>query len=189
MAVFLPEYEPEVAQKHVEDKEKMPFDPNETSDSVWMNKVFEGSEQSVIEKWRQIYQRYIKLPEFIWHEHSPGLLAAIGIRDIWNELDSKENKWCAETVFATMQEIQSRGWDDYKTSVFDRKAVYKTFPLLLTKEDTGIDAEKINKSFFDLLQHKTHNDTNYNEFLRSASEVIWTRMRSQLVIGGRAWLT
>jgi hypothetical protein len=184
MAVFLPEYESEVAQKHADDKEKMPFDPNESSDSVWMNKVFEGSEQNVIEKWRQIYQRYIKLPKFIWHEHSPGLLAAIGIRDIWNELDSEEKKWCAETVFTTMNQMLSRGWNDHKTSVFDRKAVYKTFPLLLIKEDTGINAEKINKSFFELLQHEAHNDTNYNEFLPSASETIWN---ANVIIGTHWW--
>lgn len=174
MAMLLPEYEPDVAQKIDDDKKNMPFDPKETTDSVWMNKVFEGSEENSIERWRQIYRRYIKLSGFIWHEHSPGLLASIGVRNIWSELYSEEKKWCALTVFTTLQEMQLHGWGNYKTSVFDRKAVYGTFPLLLTKEDTGIDAEKINKTFFNLLQRGTFNDPDQNEVLRSASEVFWS---------------
>ena len=173
IGVLQPEYAPDVAEKLEESKNDMPFDIQDTTDTNWMNKVFDGTEKMEIAQWRKIYERYIKLPEFIWHEHRPGLLASLAIQHLWDELTAEEKKWSVYMVLTGCEEILACKSYDTGTNVFDHKPLLTVLPLLALKAGDGLDEEKIEKLHFDLLLKNFQNYHRYNDFLNSVSINLW----------------
>ncbi len=168
-----PEYAPDVAQKLEESKNDMPFDIQDTIDNDWMNKVFEGTENIEIDRWKQVYGRYINLPDFVWHEHRPGLLASLAIQYLWDDLAPEEKNWSVAMILKGCMDILIEKSYGSGTNVFDGKPLLTSLPLLSLKVGDEVDEKKIERLFFDLLLKNSYNDPRYGSFLNSISNHLW----------------
>ncbi|MFN0293783.1 hypothetical protein [Pedobacter helvus] len=76
------------------------FDFKGVQDTMWANKVFKFEEvkDKSYETWKAAYERYIA-PKADRLMSSPGLLAALGLRDFALEMNKEQLKWCEDTVF------------------------------------------------------------------------------------------
>src|SRR5438128_9030070 len=88
--VVEPVYSEDV-QVHVDQwKEPMEKSNKNAGYSLLLRRVQKKEEILSLEQWREIYLYYKGITEYIYLEHNPGLLAMIGIRDVWAQLNTDE---------------------------------------------------------------------------------------------------
>lgn len=173
IGILQPEYSADVAEKLEESKKDLPFDIQDGTDTNWMSKVFESSEKPEIAAWRKVYERYIKLPEFIWHEHNPGMLASLAVQRLWDELSDDEKQWSSEAVLVGCEKILAEKSYGSGISVFDSKPVLNSLPFLISKVDTVKVGKRIERLMFDLLLKNFFNDPRYGSFLNAIESHLW----------------
>lgn len=77
--------------------------------------------------------------------NSPGVLAAVGIRDFYDALAEPEKEWCVDTILEITSKILNKDYLSFADyNVLDEKPVLSTLPLLVKriKGKKGDDAKK-----------------------------------------------
>lgn len=173
LAYFTSTHDEGVTRKMEEDKKNPPFDLHATGESNWLMSAYDHSHPFEMEQWKKIYDRYRSLKKFSWHEHSPGMLAALGIRDGWAQLDQDQKTWCAKTVFELLKEVKDYYRNQFAVGVFDKKALLATLPLLLVRTGTGLSDVEVAKTFFEWLQRPVNQDPDYGKMLQAFHCYVW----------------
>ena len=174
-----PSYDEEI-QAYL-DETKTPFEESNKNVTfkVWLMKVGKKEDLATIEKWQEIFLYYKSLTEFDSFEHSPGLLAAIGIRDVWDSLSMEDKEWCIITVVDIANKIiekQNRPYGfSQDISAFDDDGVMSVIPLFLSLPELQESSKDVDQLLIDLLiTHFALNDSGYSKFLKSFSENVWS---------------
>ncbi len=174
-----PSYSEEV-KEHMDEFMK-PFEESNrhTSFKLLLLNVEKKEKEITIEQWREIFLYYIKLEQFIFHEHTPGLLAAVAIRDVWEQLNIEEKEWSIITVIDIANKLIKKQYKPYSfsqdISPFDGKAIMDVIPLLLTLPELQENNEQIEKLIINLLTTNFQlNDLEYSKFLTSFNKNLWT---------------
>jgi ABC-type oligopeptide transport system ATPase subunit len=173
-----PSYSEDV-QEHM-DELKAPFEESNRNAGfkLLLLNVEKKDKKITIEQWREIFIYYKQLKGFIFHEHTPGLLAAVGIRDIWNELTMEEKEWSVITVLEIANKLIEKQHKPYSFSLdispFDDDAIMDVIPLLITLPELQINIKQIELLIIDLLTtHFQLNDPAYSKFLASLNSNLW----------------
>lgn len=121
----------------------------------WARNVYEKKKEAIYTEWQSHYTNSISnvAQGIALIMSSPGTLAAVGIRDLHNELNAVEQEWCTATILKTAYKILTANpvlFPDYNT--LDEKPVLSTLPLLikLYKNETGNEAKKM--LFYNILK-------------------------------------
>jgi len=114
----------------------------------WARNVYEKKKEAVYSEWQSHYTNSINnlAKGMALIMNSPGTLAAVGIRDLHNELNADEQEWCATMILDTVNKILTAdpiSFPDYNT--LDEEPVLSTLPQLikLYKNETGNGAKKM----------------------------------------------
>ncbi|MEO7264587.1 MAG: hypothetical protein ABIW38_06715 [Ferruginibacter sp.] len=173
-----PSYSEDV-QEHM-DVLKAPFEESNRNAGfkLLLLNVEKKDKKITIEQWREIFLHYKQLKEFIFHEHTPGLLAAVGIRDIWNELTIEEKEWSVVTVIEIANKLIKKQHKPYNFSLdispFDDDAIMNVIPLLMTLPELQKSVKQIELLIINLLTtHFQLNDSAYSKFLTSFNNNLW----------------
>lgn len=149
-----------------------------TSYKVLLLKAKKKEETIEILNWREIYDYYKSFETLVYFEHVPGLLAVIGVRDLWNDLNMEEKEWCIQVIVEnTVKQIQKQNSPyDYSNglSPFDEDAILSSIPLLFTLPELLGDENNLQNLTINLLTtHFQLNDPGYKSFLRSFANSMW----------------
>lgn len=175
--ILLPEYDPEIAEEVENARNNLPWDPQDGTDNYWMSQVMDGNDTASIERWLQIYQRYLALPAYNSFEHSPGMLAVVGVRYVWTNLDQDQKKWCADRIIKSIKEINYRGIKN-RVSTYDTKYCCQYYPLLFQKPDCGKTKEELTKLMTQTLTTQQGTDNDHARIMYAVSEYYWDKLGS-----------
>ncbi|CAH0278179.1 hypothetical protein SRABI27_03695 [Pedobacter sp. Bi27] len=130
-----------------------------------------------VEKWREVFQYYNGMPEYSPMLHNPGMLAHLGIRDLWEQLSQEERIWVEETIFRIFEAKIKRFFTPYdwetKISVHDTDAVMEAYLLLALKKDIQNHSEHTLNVIAFLTSPFQENDPDAGIFMASFSKFIW----------------
>lgn len=167
-------------QEHMEEL-KAPFEESNRNAGfkLLLLNVEKKDKKITIEQWREIFLYYKQLEEFIFHEHTPGLLAAVGIRDTWNELTMEEKEWSIITVLEIANKLIEKQHKPYGFSLdispFDDDAIMDVIPLLIALPELQKSIKQIELLIVNLLTtHFQLNDPAYSKFLASLNRNLWS---------------
>jgi len=173
-----PSYNVEI-QAYV-DETKEPFEESNKNAGykLLLLKVEKKETQISVEQWKEIYQYYVALTGLKFYEHVPGLLAVIGIKEVWQHLTLEEKEWCVTIVIQSTNKLIEKQYKPYNFSFdispFDNDAVLSVVPLLISLPELNESREQIEMLIVTLLiTHFQLNDTAYKKFLNSFEENLW----------------
>lgn len=100
--------------------------------STWARNVHEKKKtDATYSEWQKHYE-YSSNKELASFYNSPGTLAAVGLRDFYNELSDAERKWSIETVLDIINKILKTDYSSHADYyVLDKSPVLSTLPLLI----------------------------------------------------------
>lgn len=132
---------------------------------MWGQKIFQGEENDTVDptQWQQRLQeaQEINLEKNTEETHisysgSVGYVAAVCIRDHWDEMSKYEQNWCVEVVCL---EIERQGdfWNQFdriqKASMSGDRPCAEVLPLLLGKTLNQTYTSRVRKAFLTALTH------------------------------------
>ena len=162
------------------DETKEPFEESNKNVSYKLLLIKAENKEVVIsvEQWREIYQYYLALTDLKFYEHTPGLLAVVGIKEVWQYLNLEEKEWCIKIVLQstnTLIEKQNKPYSvSFDISPFDSDSILSAVPLLISLPELNERREQIELMMTRLLiTHFQINDLAHKKFLKSFQENLW----------------
>ncbi|RQO64790.1 hypothetical protein DBR40_25100 [Pedobacter sp. KBW01] len=143
----------------------------------WMIQVQKGEVLAEVEKWREVLGYYRGITEFSPMFHNPGMLAHLGIRDLWDQLSQPEREWVQETVSRIFEAKLKRFFTPYdwetKISVHDTDAVMEAYILLAVKKEIPKHEDyQLNVIVF-LTSPFQQNDPDADKLMKAFSRKVW----------------
>lgn len=157
----------------------------ERTERVQVNELkaaFDGKQAITLAYWLEIYEQYKTITEFNTLRHAPGLLASIGLRDFWLELNDEQRKQCLAFMGQIAEGFIIAGVTHHQlgqlnTSIFDTGAILTVMPQLLSNPDIAHhagDVYQIEEMIFRcLVAYWDDNIPDYNQFLKALQIHLW----------------
>lgn len=175
-------FSPEVATMVEEFRVQHEKDQAERAQTIELKNAFDKKTPITLERWTQIQEHYKGITEFNTLRHAPGLLAAVGIRDLWAKLNDEQRKECIGIVGQLSDAFAIAGFTHHQlgqlnTSPYDTPAVLEVLPLLLSNPNINAHADdryQVEELIFRVLvAYYEDNILDYNKFVKALHLHLW----------------
>jgi hypothetical protein len=149
--------------------------------TTWSRKIFENQDkiEKDVEKWKYYFKEYSDVIDksrgFIKFMTDPTHLAAIGIRDFFENLDKKHQDWCIKKLLDVLIAKISED-DPFKASDIPAlyyKEAFDIIPLILTRNVSKSTKIYVKELLYSGLLHLNNNKHIAQEFRKSFREKLW----------------
>ncbi len=158
--------DPDIAEVVQKSAPALKSNEEATSLVVWGKSIFESRESDNFDpkRWREMLEMARRLAreqegrdftEILQHEGGPGYVAAVCVRDHWNDLSHDEKSWCLEFLLAkvtTDKDTENEMLRVQRFSMSSVVAAAQVLPLLLADADEQT-AQRVRDAIADAITH------------------------------------